>query len=69
MTTLDGAAAALAAIGGANWGLVALKELDLVAALTANDFGETNTASRAVYGPVGVSAAYLLTRLPRVVND
>lgn len=46
-------------------GLVALKEFDLVAALTGNDFGETNAASRVVYGLVGVSGACLLTRLPK----
>ena len=68
MTTLDGAAAALAAIGGVNWGLVGLKEFDLVAALTGHDFGEMNAASRAVYGLVGASALYLLTRLPALAS-
>jgi hypothetical protein len=51
-------------VGGINWGLVALGRLDLVAKLTGNDFGETNAASRAIYGAVGVAsllgAAHLL---------
>ena len=68
MTPLDTTAATLAAIGGVNWGLVALAEFDLVAKLTGNDFGETNAASRVVYGAVGVAAAYLLTRIPKAAS-
>jgi len=39
-----------------------------VAALTGNDFGEMNAASRAVYALVGASALYLLTRLPALAS-
>jgi uncharacterized membrane protein YuzA (DUF378 family) len=51
-------AGALVVIGALNWGLVALAEFDLVAALVGLEFGETNFASRAVYGLVGIAAAY-----------
>jgi hypothetical protein len=50
----------LVIIGGLNWGLVALFEFDLVAALTGNDFGETNIASRLIYGLVGLSALFMI---------
>ncbi|MFL5967438.1 MAG: DUF378 domain-containing protein [Gaiellaceae bacterium] len=58
MTKLDRAAAALVLIGGLNWGLVAVAKFDLVAAIFGLDFGETNAASRIVYGLVGLSAVY-----------
>ncbi|HEX8646441.1 MAG TPA: DUF378 domain-containing protein [Thermoleophilaceae bacterium] len=69
MNTLDLAAGALTAVGGVNWGLVAAGRFDLVAKLTGNDFGETNAASRVVYGLVGVAAAYQLTRLVQTASD
>lgn len=46
MSKLNAAAALLTAVGGINWGLVALAEFDLVAALTGNEFGETSVAHR-----------------------
>jgi uncharacterized protein len=55
---LDVLAAALVIVGGLNWGLVALAEFDLVATLVGLDFGETNAASRLVYGLVGLAAVY-----------
>ena len=58
MKPLDLLAGALLIVGGLNWGLVALAEFDLVAALVGLDFGETNAASRIVYGLVGLAAAY-----------
>jgi uncharacterized protein len=58
MKKLDIAAAVLVAVGGLNWGLVALAKFDLVATLVGLDFGETNAASRVVYGLVGVAAVY-----------
>jgi uncharacterized membrane protein YuzA (DUF378 family) len=58
MKKLDIAAAVLVAVGGLNWGLVALAKFDLVATLVGLDFGETNVASRVVYGLVGLSAVY-----------
>lgn len=63
MDTKDIAAAALTGIGGLNWGLVGLGEFDLVAKLTGNRFGQTNAASRLVYGLVGVAAVYQLARV------
>ena len=58
MKKLDILAAVLVAVGGLNWGLVALAKFDLVATLVGLDFGETNAASRIVYGLVGISAVY-----------
>ena len=58
MKKLDVVAAVLVAVGGINWGLVALAEFDLVATLVGHEFGETNAASRLVYGLVGLSAVY-----------
>ena len=58
MKKLDIAAAALVAVGGINWGLVALAKFDLVATLVGLDFGQTNAASRVIYGLVGASAVY-----------
>jgi uncharacterized protein len=55
---LDILAAVLLVVGGLNWGLVAVADFDLVAALFGLDFGETNAASRVIYGLVGLSAAY-----------
>lgn len=49
---------ALPLVGGLNWGLVAAAEFDLVAALTGNRFGQTNAASRAIYGAVGLASLY-----------
>jgi hypothetical protein len=58
MKKLDILAAALVIVGGLNWGLVAVAEFDLVATIFALDFGETNAASRIVYGLVGLAAVY-----------
>jgi uncharacterized membrane protein YuzA (DUF378 family) len=59
---LDIAAAALVIVGGLNWGLVSLAEFDLVAKLVGLDFGQTNAASRIVYGLVGLSAVYQIAQ-------
>jgi uncharacterized protein len=58
MKKLDILAAVLVAVGGLNWGLVAVAEFDLVATIVGLDFGETNAANRIVYGLVGVAAVY-----------
>jgi uncharacterized protein len=55
---INAIAAALVLVGALNWGLVAIAEFDLVATLVGLDFGETNAASRIVYGLVGLAAAY-----------
>jgi uncharacterized protein len=59
---LDILAAGLLVVGGLNWGLVAIAEFDLVAALFGLDFGETNAATRVVYGLVGASAVYQIVQ-------
>ena len=46
----------LLVVGGLNWGLVGLLDLDLVAML----FGEMTVISRVVYSLVGLSAVYSL---------
>jgi len=51
-------AAALLVIGGLNWSLVAVAQFDLVAWIVGLDFGQTNVASRIVYGLVGLAAIY-----------
>ena len=58
MKKLDILAAVLLVVGGLNWGLVAVAEFDLVATLVGLDFGETNAASRVIYGLVGLAAVY-----------
>jgi uncharacterized membrane protein YuzA (DUF378 family) len=62
MKKLDILAAVLVAIGGLNWGLVAIAKFDLVAAVVGLDFGQTNAVSRVVYGLVGLSALYQVTQ-------
>ena len=58
MKKLDILAAVLLVVGGLNWGLVAVADFDLVATLVGLDFGETNAASRLIYGLVGLAAVY-----------
>ena len=62
MKKLDITAAALVIVGALNWGLVAIAEFDLVAALVGLEFGETNAVSRIVYGLVGVAGVYQLAQ-------
>jgi len=63
MSGIDMTARLLAGIGALNWGLVAVAEFDLVAAIFGLDFGETNTVSRIVYGLVGLAGLWVLGRL------
>ena len=69
MKKIDGLAATLLIVGGLNWGLVALAEFDLVATLVGLEFGETNAASRIVYGLVGLSAIYGIGSLVSRLRD
>lgn len=62
MKKLDIVAAALVVIGGLNWGLVAVAKFDLVAWIFGLDFGQTNAASRIVYGLVGLAAIYQIAQ-------
>jgi uncharacterized protein len=68
MKALDGLTALLLVVGGLNWGFVAIAEFDLVATVFGEDFGETNVASRVVYGLVGLSAVYQAIRLPALFD-
>ena len=68
MKKLDTLALVLVIIGGLNWGLVAIGRFDLVAWIFGNDFGQTNVASRVVYGLVGLSAVYVAVRLPKLLS-
>ncbi|MES2933643.1 MAG: DUF378 domain-containing protein [Pseudomonadota bacterium] len=54
MNALDWLAMILLFIGGINWGLVGLFNIDLVARI----FGEMTTPARIVYALVGLSALY-----------
>jgi uncharacterized membrane protein YuzA (DUF378 family) len=62
MKKADVAAGALVIVGALNWGLVAVAQFDLVAAIFGLDFGETNAATRVVYGLVGISGLWLAAR-------
>ena len=55
MKKFDILAATLLIVGGLNWGLVAVAEFDLVATIVGLEFGETNLASRVIYGLVGLA--------------
>jgi uncharacterized protein len=55
----------LVIVGGVNWMLVGLAKIDLVAAITGAQFGQTNVFSSAIYVLVGVSAIALLPTLGR----
>ncbi len=69
MKKLDLAATTLLVVGGLNWGLIAIAKFDLVATIFGGmDFGETNAASRIVYGLVGLAAVYELVRLPALAR-
>ena len=68
MRKLDVVAAGLVLVGGLNWGLVAVAEFDLVAWIFGLEFGETNAASRAVYGLVGLAAVYGIGSLLRAAR-
>ena len=58
MKRIDLIAAVLVLVGALNWGLVAIAEFDLVATVFGMEFGETNVASRIVYGLVGLAGVY-----------
>lgn len=66
---LDLLAGVLLVVGGLNWGLVALAKFDLVAWIFGLDFGETNAATRVIYGLVGLAAVYGATRLPALARS
>jgi uncharacterized membrane protein YuzA (DUF378 family) len=69
MSAIDFAARLLAGIGALNWGLVALAEFDLVAAIFGLEFGQTNAATRLIYGLVGLAGLWVLARLFVTAKD
>ena len=61
MKKLDLLAGLLVIVGALNWGLVAVAEFDLVAWIFGGmEFGETNAASRVIYGLVGLAGVYCM---------
>lgn len=56
LNAIDWISMALLIVGGVNWGLVGLFNVDLVATL----FGEMSLLSRIVYAVVGLSALYTI---------
>lgn len=58
----------LVIVGALNWLLVGAFEWDLVAAITGNDFGETNWFSRIIYILVGVSGVVQLGNLTAILG-
>jgi uncharacterized membrane protein YuzA (DUF378 family) len=61
--TIERVAGLLAVVGALNWGLVALARFDLVAEIFGLEFGETNAATRVIYGLVGLSGVALAASL------
>jgi uncharacterized protein len=61
---LDLVSLSLLIIGGLNWGLVGLFDIDLVATL----FGEGSLLSRVVYAVVGLAALYGVATAMRVAK-
>ena len=64
----DVVALALVVVGALNWGLVAVASFDLVAWIFGLSFGETNAATRVVYGLVGLSGVWLIARARTLVT-
>ena len=63
MKKIDALALLLVIVGALNWGLVAIANFDLVAAIAGLDFGETNAFTRVVYGLVGLSGVYVAAQV------
>ena len=56
-------------VGGLNWGLVALADVDLVALITgAGEFGQKNALGAVIYSLVGLAAVYHLVGWKAVVR-
>jgi uncharacterized membrane protein YuzA (DUF378 family) len=63
MKTLDVITGVLLVVGALNWGLVAVAQFDLVAALFGMQFGEVSALTAVVYGLVGLSGIYQLVNV------
>ena len=64
LNIFDYIALVLIIIGGLNWGLVGLFDFDLVAAV----FGPLSAVSKIIYVLVGISAAYAIYLMVKLVN-
>ncbi len=62
LNTVDWIALVLVLVGGLNWGLVAIANVDLVAML----FGDGSALARIVYGLVGVATIYIAVISPKL---
>lgn len=69
MRYLNPLALLLVIIGGVNWLLVGIANVDLVATLAGLEFGETNAISTVIYALVGLAAIWLVPTLARWVTD
>jgi len=69
MRKLDTAALILVIVGALNWGLVALAEFDLVAKIFGMEFGQTDAASRVIYGLVGLSGVWVAGRATTLLGQ
>jgi uncharacterized membrane protein YuzA (DUF378 family) len=69
MRKIDLVPIALVVVGALNWGLVAIAEFDLVAAIAGLEFGETSAFTRVIYGLVGVSGLWLAVRAFQLVGS
>lgn len=67
MKALNVLASVLVIVGALNWGLVAVANFDLVAALFGLHFGQTSALTAIVYGLVALAGVYQAATLPRRV--
>jgi uncharacterized membrane protein YuzA (DUF378 family) len=68
MRYIQALALLLVIVGGVNWLLVGIAQVDLVAALTGASFGETNAISAVIYILVGIGALALIPTLLRWIT-
>lgn len=64
MLVLDYAAVALLIVGGLNWAMVALFDIDVVASL----FGVMSMATRFIYLVVGIAALYAIYLISKMAS-
>ena len=64
LNAVDWVALVLVLVGGLNWGLIAVADLNLVALL----FGDGTVLSRIVYGLVGLATLYVAVLLPKLAK-
>ncbi len=68
MKYLKALALLLVIVGGVNWLLVGIAQIDLVAAITGDSFGNTNVLSSLIYILVGIAALTLVPTLFRWIT-